>query len=111
MTGIRIGIVGGIALSVVLFVSASMGWAQGTDPWIGTWRLNLAKSTFSPGPPPKSNTLKIEAVSGGAQKHTFDGVNSQGQPTHSERVGKFDGADVPVQAVQPPNQTATTSAF
>ena len=39
------------------------------------------------------------------------GVNAQGQPTHTERVGKFDGADVPVQAVQPPSQAATTSAF
>jgi hypothetical protein len=110
MAGTRSGLVGGIALSVLLVVG-SIGSAQDTDPWIGTWRLNLAKSTFNPGPPPKSNTLKIEAVSGGAQKHTFDGVNSQGQPTHSERVGKFDGADVPVQAVQPPSQAATTSAF
>jgi len=111
MTGIRIGIVGGIALSVVLFVSASTGWAQGADPWIGTWRLNTAKSTFSPGPPPKSNTLKIEAVSAGAQKHTFDGMNAQGQTTHSERIGKFDGTEVPVQAVQPPSQASATSAF
>jgi hypothetical protein len=27
-----------------------------TDPIIGKWKLNLAKSTFSPGPPPRSQT-------------------------------------------------------
>jgi uncharacterized Zn-binding protein involved in type VI secretion len=30
--------------------------ASAADPVIGTWKLNLAKSTFSPGPAPKSQT-------------------------------------------------------
>lgn len=85
--------------------------AQAADPWVGTWRLNVARSTYSPGPAPKSSTLRIEAVAGGAQKHTFDGVNAQGQTTHSERIATFDGADVPVQAVMPPATAASTSAF
>ena len=100
----------GTALAGVLIV-ISVGFAQGSDPWIGAWKLNLAKSTFSPGPPPKSNTLKIEAVVGGAQRHTFDRVNAKGQPTHSERIGKFDNVDIPVQAVQPPTKTVTNGAF
>lgn len=29
----------------------TIGFAQ-SDPGIGTWKLNLAKSTYSPGPPP-----------------------------------------------------------
>ncbi len=29
---------------------------QAADPLIGTWKLNLAKSKFSPGPAPKSVT-------------------------------------------------------
>jgi hypothetical protein len=33
-----------------------------SNPSIGTWKLNLAKSKYSPGPPPKSQTTKIEAV-------------------------------------------------
>jgi hypothetical protein len=28
---------------------------------IGTWKLNLAKSTYSPGPPPRSRTLILQA--------------------------------------------------
>jgi len=85
--------------------------AQSQDPWIGTWKLNVSKSKFSPGPPPKSNTLKIEAAAGGALKHTFDGVNAEGQTTHSDRVGKFDGVEIPVQNVLPATTNKTTNAF
>jgi hypothetical protein len=106
----HIGLAGGLTLTSIL-IATSIGFAQGGDPWLGTWKLNLPKSTFNPGPPPQSNTLKIEAVAGGAQKHTFDGANAQGQPTHSERVTKFDGADVPVQSTQPPSKTVNTQSF
>src|SRR5216684_8590801 len=30
------------------------------DPQVGTWELNLAKSTFSPGPPPGRQTLTFQ---------------------------------------------------
>jgi hypothetical protein len=32
------------------------GAALAADPVVGTWKLNLTKSTFSPGPAPKSQT-------------------------------------------------------
>jgi hypothetical protein len=38
-----------------IFVVAT-GAAVAADPVVGTWKLNLAKSTFSPGPAPKSQT-------------------------------------------------------
>ncbi|HVX65259.1 MAG TPA: hypothetical protein VHA11_01580 [Bryobacteraceae bacterium] len=30
------------------------------DPFVGTWKLNVEKSKFSPGPAPKSSTVTIE---------------------------------------------------
>jgi hypothetical protein len=42
-----------------LFASAPL--AQ-SDPQVGVWKLNLAKSKYSPGPAPKSGTVKIEAA-------------------------------------------------
>lgn len=90
---------------------AGFAAAQSGDPWVGTWKLNPAKSKYDPGPAPKSQTLKIEPVAGGAQKHTFEGVDAQGRRTHSERTAKFDGAEVTVQAVAPPATTVTTNAF
>ena len=29
------------------------------DNWLGTWKVDLAKSNYSPGPAPKSLTLKL----------------------------------------------------
>jgi len=45
-----------LALVVTLFVVPVSVSAQVTDASIGTWKLNVAKSTYDPGPPPKSET-------------------------------------------------------
>src|SRR5437868_1444573 len=50
---------------------------------LGTWKLNLAKSTYSPGPPPKSNNVKWERWEDGF-KITTDGIDAQGKATHTE---------------------------
>jgi hypothetical protein len=68
--------------------------AWGADSNVGTWKLNLAKSTFSPGPAPKSATLTIEAHDGGI-KYTVDGENAQGSSIHVEYTAKYDGKDNP----------------
>ncbi len=63
-------------------------------PWIGTWKLNLSKSMFSPGPAPQSQTVTFGLSEGGI-KVTIDGIDAQGKPTHSEYTSKFDGKEVP----------------
>ena len=70
------------------------GAAQAADNWAGTWKLNLAKSKYSPGPAPKSNVAKLEASDGGL-KSTTDGVGADGKATHTEFSAKFDGKDYP----------------
>jgi len=64
------------------------------DNWLGTWKLNVEKSKVSPGPAPKSLTLKFEASPGGTRL-TTDGVNAEGKATHGTYASKFDGKDVP----------------
>src|SRR5262245_24107797 len=39
--------------------------AQTTDPYVGTWTLDIAKSTYKPGPAPKSTTVVVEAAGKG----------------------------------------------
>lgn len=68
--------------------------AYGADVLSGTWKVNLAKSKYSPGPAPKSNMQKIAAVDNGI-KVTADGENSEGKKTHNEYTAKFDGKDYP----------------
>ena len=81
-----------IALTSVLAFGAV---AFAADNNVGTWKLNVAKSSFSPGPAPKSQTLKIEAWGDDGLKYSADGVGPDGKPTHAEFQAKFDGKDVP----------------
>ena len=93
-----------VTLSAVLVVS-SIARTQSNDPWIGTWKVNLEKSTYSPGPPPTvAATVKIEPSPGGI-KTTIDATNAEGKPTHTETVARFDGKDYPVKGAQAPNTT------
>jgi hypothetical protein len=74
------------------FVGATVCFAA--DAFIGTWKLNEAKSKFSPGAP-KNSTVVYEAA-GDSVKVTIDGTDADGKPTHNEWTGKFDGKDYPV---------------
>jgi hypothetical protein len=66
--------------SAVAFASAfpESGFAQ-THPLVGTWKLNLEKSKFNPGPPQKSQTVIFEAVGQGLRA-TVDIMDAQGTP-------------------------------
>src|SRR5229473_5665591 len=64
------------------------------DPNMGTWKLNEAKSKFSPGAT-KNKTVVYEAA-GDSVKVTVDGVDGNGNSTHNEWTGKFDGKFYPV---------------
>ena len=75
------------------------------DPNMGTWKLNEAKSHFSPGSP-KNFTVVYEAA-GDMIKVTVDGIDGEGKPTHNEWTGKFDGKDYPVTG----DPTADTRAY
>ena len=56
-----------LVFSFVLVAAAALSATivYGADMFSGTWKVNLAKSKYSPGPPPKSNMQKIEPVEGG----------------------------------------------
>ena len=81
-----------IALAISLvFVTVAMGFQ--TDPQIGTWKINEAKSKF-PGKA-RNHTVVYEAA-GDQVKVTVDGVDESGNSTHSEWTGKYDGKEYPV---------------
>jgi hypothetical protein len=83
-----------VSLAACCAIVLSSSVVLAAENWLGTWKLNTAKSKYSPGPGPKSLTLKFEATADGI-KLTSDGVNAEGKPTHAEYVSKFDGTDVP----------------
>jgi hypothetical protein len=64
------------------------------DPLIGTWKLNEAKSKFTPGT--TKNTMVVYEAAGDQVKVTVNGVNAKGKPTHNQWTGRFDGKNYPV---------------
>jgi hypothetical protein len=84
-----------IALTLALCLAGvAASYAGDTDSLLGTWKLNEAKSKFSPGA--TKNTTIIYAPAGDQIKVTTDGTTGDGKPTHTEWVGKFDGKDYPL---------------
>jgi hypothetical protein len=82
-----------VVLALALcFISTTMCFAQ--QGFMGTWKLNEAKSKIAAGAP-KNNTVVYEP-SGDTVKITVDGTDASGNPAHSEWTGKFDGKDYPV---------------
>jgi hypothetical protein len=77
----------------MLFAAASACLAA-DDANMGTWKLNEAKSKFSPGA--AKNTSVVYTAAGDSIKVVVDGVASDGKPTHNEWTGKFDGKDYPL---------------
>ena len=97
-----------IGVVVGCFVLVSPAITQSSpDPWIGTWKLNTAKSKYSPGLPPQSSTLVSVAVDGGFKQTVSTVMATLGLPTRSEVTAKFDGKDTPVKG----NVNADTSAY
>jgi hypothetical protein len=62
---------------------------------VGTWKLDTAKSKYSPGPTPKSQVAVLEPVDGG-MKVVSDRVEADGKKVHFEWTAKFDGKDYAV---------------
>jgi hypothetical protein len=79
---------------VVIGVSVVELAAQGADPIIGTWELNVAKSKYTPGPAPKSET-RTYVVAGQDIKVSSKGVDGAGKPTAQSWNLNYDGKDRP----------------
>jgi FlaG/FlaF family flagellin (archaellin) len=84
-----------VIVGVAVWVSSGAAPAQAADSIIGTWTLNVAKSTYSPGPPPKNLTVKFEAAGEGIKVRS-DSVAADGSSTHNEYTANYDGKDYPL---------------
>ncbi|OFW28187.1 MAG: hypothetical protein A3H97_02575 [Acidobacteria bacterium RIFCSPLOWO2_02_FULL_65_29] len=65
---------------------------------MGTWKLNVEKSKYSPGPAPKSLTVKFEPAGKGV-KVTTEGITADGKPTATEFTANYDGKDNPIKGL------------
>jgi len=87
-----------VALGVVLVVADIVSVsAQASDPRVGSWKLNVAKSTYSPVRHPKWHAENRGSRSG--EKVTADGINAAGTPTMTRYTANYDGKDYPLAGV------------
>ena len=93
-----------VAIVVVVFgalVGASRPvLAQANDPLIGTWELDITKSTYTGAPagnPPFKREIKLEQVANGIKQTTIT-RDALGGVNPSEFTAKFDGKDYPAPA-------------
>ena len=80
-------------LTFVVWVMASAASAASTDAFMGTWKLNAAKSKLSDSGP-KNETVTYEAA-GDQLKVTIEGTQTDGNKTKTEWTGKCDGKEYP----------------
>src|ERR1700736_692610 len=71
--------------------SPQLGFAQSeSDPFLGVWQLNVAKSKFSPGPPPKSQTMYIWEDEAKIRKNSQVTINGAGVPNAVVAIHIYD---------------------
>jgi hypothetical protein len=87
------------AIMKTLFVGAILaigtGAAFAADTAVGTWKLNVAKSTFSPGPAPKSQTRTYAETPQGITL-TIKTTAADGKESTATLTFKVDGKPYPV---------------
>jgi hypothetical protein len=97
-----------LGLAAGLSVSAPLGLAQDkhSDPFAGTWKLNIAKSKYNAGTPPKSEVRTYEAVGepvrqAQGEKLTVHGVAADGSAVEWGYTVRFDGKYYPITGAAP----------
>ena len=88
----------GVFIGFVVFVALQQPSpaAQSMQPLTGTWKLNLAKSTFEPPDLSAASLLVTYEVKGDKVTASLDGVDSTRRAVHSEYTATFDGREHPV---------------
>jgi hypothetical protein len=92
---------------MLTFAAAALsvaGLLAQSSPQIGTWKLNPAKSKYTPGPAPKAQTATIEAAGDGV-KNTTKGITADGNPIdYGYTATSFDGkVDFPLHGAATPS--------
>ena len=82
--------------SSLLLCAATSMYGQpafASENWVGSWKLNAAKSHFGSEAVVRAQTLKFETTPAGI-KLTSEGIDAQGKPMLGAYTSKFDGKDV-----------------
>lgn len=93
-----------LAIATLAITSAAAAFAA--DNSLGTWKLNVEKSKYSPGPlPVKSVSATREADGDQGVKVTTSGERTDGSAINASYAAKFDGSPASVSGQGAPYDT------
>ena len=87
-------------LAAAVFAVGVLASAQSKDPFVGSWRMNVAKSKYSPGPAPKSVTSTYEAA-GQGYRISVKNEPASGPVQQYSYTTSLDGKDTPMTGNNP----------
>ena len=87
-----------VVIAVLSFAAATRVLAQ--NSFVGTWKLNVAKSKYGLSSAPKSMVRTIQAE-GEQFKYSFEGVAADGSPISYSFTAAYDGKDYPITGTGP----------
>jgi hypothetical protein len=82
-----------LALSTVAAGTLKAQAMTQANPFLGSWKLNTAKSKFTGVSMPTSLTREVAAQDGGGTKFSYKGVAADGKPIDYSFVTNYDGKD------------------
>jgi hypothetical protein len=88
----------GFAIAMLLTALTLLAATSTADQLSGTWKMNAAKSKYSPGPPTKDLTVVVESDQNN-YKLDATGTDGDGKPIHVQYTAKFDGKDYPATGI------------
>jgi hypothetical protein len=80
-----------VCIGALLLLAAGIVYAAGSAAFLGTWKINEAKSKLVAGA--TKNSTVVYTKDGESVKVGIDGTDPKGQAYHSDWTGKFDGKD------------------
>jgi len=92
-----------IVLSAIVMLCPSLLLAQGprqdVNPLLGTWKQNMEKSTYNPGPPPRTGSIAVRQYSDGEEGSIVAitmSVSPEGIPSLGAiSAARYDGKEYP----------------
>jgi hypothetical protein len=84
------------ALVLLALFAACVGLKAVDDPMLGSWKLNIAKSKFGPGPVIQAETNQVEPFGGNGIKLTAQITRADGTKVTESYAGTFDGKEFSV---------------
>jgi hypothetical protein len=90
---------------VAAFCLFSVALVAADNPFIGTWKLNTAKSKGTPGTMNKESTVVFEADGNGV-KRTVTGIDADGKPINLSATIPWDGMEHKVDGSMGPAMVA-----